>query len=197
MNFIRWAAFAVVLAGCAHTPPYREGALASGSGRLVIYRNHGITGTEPMSVIFDGHVLGDLQHGNFVEVEASSGAHRLELRTRPRDVFERTQVYNQPVTLQNGTTYVNLDTMGGQIVMQEQPALQARQELVDDCRKGWMLQGPFDNLPLAGPVPEPQVPALVIPVGGDGYVADVCHSSIDCGSGGFCKNRGDGLKSCM
>jgi hypothetical protein len=193
-HFFRLAVFAVLVAGCVRVPPYNEQALAAGSGRLVVYRNHGITGGEPMSVIFDGHVLGDMQHGTYIEVETTAGAHRLEMRSQPRDVFEATRVYNVPVTLET-TTYMNLDTQGGAIVLLEQPALQARQEIADDCRKGWALAGPFDALPMAGPVPQPQVRAIVVPV--VGYAADVCNSTIDCPSGGFCKDRGDGIKMCM
>jgi hypothetical protein len=196
-NFFRWAVCAVAVAGCVRLPPYKEAVLAEGSGRLVVYRNHGITGGDPMSVIFDGHLLGDMQHGTYIEVEAPTGAHRFEMRSQPRDVFEATRVYNVPVTLESGTTYLNLDTQGGAIVLLEQPAQQARQEIVDDCRKGWALAGPFDALPMAGPVPQPQVRAIVVPVIAPGYAADVCNSTIDCPSGGFCKDRGDGIKMCM
>jgi hypothetical protein len=194
-SFIRCAVIAVAVAGCVRLPPYKEQVLAEGSGRMVVYRNHGITGGGPMTVIFDGHVLGDMQHGTYIEVEATAGAHRLEMRSQPTDAFEATRVYNVPVTLENGTTYMNLDTQGGQIVLLEQPALQARQEIVDDCRKGWALAGPFDALPMAEPVR--QVQAVVIPVIAPGYAVDVCNSTIDCASGAFCKNRGDGIKVCM
>jgi hypothetical protein len=196
-SFIRCAVIAVAVAGCVRVPPYKEQALAAGSGRLVVYRNHGITGGGPMSVIFDGRVLGDMQHGTFIEVEVAAGAHRLEMRSQPTDAFEATRVYNVPVTLESGTTYMNLDTQGGQIVLLEQPALQARQEIADDCRKGWALQGPLDALPMAGPVQQPQVQAIVIPVVAPGYAADVCRSTIDCPSGAFCKDRGDGIRLCM
>jgi hypothetical protein len=31
----------------------------------------------------------------------------------------------------------------------------------------------------------------------DGEHGDICHSSIDCAAGAFCKDRGDGYKICM
>jgi len=173
-------------------------------GRLVMYRNHSMAGMAPMRIIVDGHLLGDLAFGQSVEIEAAPGAHMLEARSTPRDVFDVTEVWTHPLNLGTGTTYVNFDTSAGQIVMQEVPSSTARREVLEECKKGWTLRGPFDNLPLAGPVPQAQVPAIVVvpgagvtttPSGGNGNF--YCHSSLDCGPGGWCKDRGDGVNVCM
>jgi hypothetical protein len=177
-------------------------AAASGA-RLTVYRNHRMAGSGPIMLILDGHVLGDIEMGTYVDIEAAPGAHMLEARSKPQDVFEMTRVWTHPVTL-SGTTYVNFDTSGGQIVMQEVSGGQGRNEIREDCKRGWKLSGPFDNLPVAGPVQQPQVPAIVVvpgrggvrsPSGGNGNY--YCHSSIDCGPGGWCKDRGDGVNVCM
>jgi hypothetical protein len=174
--------------------------------KLVLYRNHTFAGSGPLKVIFDGHVLGDVNMGQFVEIEAASGTHTIEVRTRPVDVFTMQHFWTHPVSLGNGTLYMNFDTSGGQIVFQEVPANQARQEIRDDCQRGWALRGPFDNLPMAGPVQTPQMPPVVVVpggapapyYGGGGAVGgNYCNSSIDCQGGGFCKDRGDGVKVCM
>jgi hypothetical protein len=173
-----------ILAGNV-APPLVDGANAGGWSRLTIYRNHRMAGAGPFQLIVDGHVLGDVQYGQYVDLEMAPGSHVIEARTRAYDAFEIPRVWTHPIQLNAGSTsFINFDTNGGQIVMQELPGGQARQEIRDDCTKGWSLRGPFDNLPLAGPA-QAQVPAVVVPGYGYGYAAPAPAPQCHMGSNGM------------
>ncbi|MBL8957714.1 MAG: hypothetical protein JNK82_43465 [Myxococcaceae bacterium] len=134
------------------TPPM---VTASGSGgptqaavgpSLVIYKNH-LSNFGRLMLVLDGKLIGDLSMDEYVEVDATAGEHLLEARTYPRDGYEAPRVWVLPVQLGLGTVYTNFQHKGGQLVLTEVPAAQARSEIRSDCKKAFARTIGPDSVP--------------------------------------------------
>ncbi len=175
-------------------PPPPPGA-SNAAPKLVVYRNHHFAGAGEMTIVLDNRLVGDIELGQYVEIDATPGDHVLEVRSHPRDVFEIPRVWTLPVQLGAGYVYANLDTSAGRIILQQVQATQARTELRDDCKLAYERRVGADTA-LAPPVAA-AAPMMVAP-----FVAAAqppeCHMGADgrqaCGYN--CRMGADGIEAC-
>ncbi len=142
-SFRRYAAYDEKAAPFREQALARMAALASGTqapapaaamGKLIVYRNHRFAGPGRITLVLDNKLVGDIEHEEYVEIEAAAGEHVLEARGN-------SEVWTRPIKLGGAAVYANLDTHGGKVVLQEVPAAQGRQEVQDDgCDKAYARQ---------------------------------------------------------
>ena len=114
-------------------------------GTLLIYRNHhlgadrwGVGGVGQISLLLDGRPAGDIEHDQYVELQASPGSHVLEARFTLISMFGGPQVLTVPVNIApNGQTWLNFDTVGGAIQLVPVAPDKGRREIAEDCKKAW------------------------------------------------------------
>jgi hypothetical protein len=136
-------------------------------GSLYIYRNHLMQhGDQQITLLVDDHVVGDIAHDQYVEVQLPAGDHTVEaciggIRYRRSSGLPFLQIHSSdghieaslgntdehrerlvgltvPIeVLPNGRSYVNFDHSGGQLLLQQMPPEQAEREIHDDCRKAY------------------------------------------------------------
>lgn len=151
----------------ATAPPAPSPAPAVGTGRIIFYRNHFLPRySDPVTLLVDDKVVGDIGHDQYVEITVGTGEHVVEAclggirhannrgfvfdMARNRDgsfagftlggagLGDRLRGLTVPVEVQaNGVTYVNLDTVGGQLMLVNQPQRQGEKEVRQDCKRAY------------------------------------------------------------
>jgi hypothetical protein len=165
------------------------------SARLIVYRNHRFDGGRRMMIVLDGRLVGDISPDQYVEITSAPGDHMLELRTYPVDVFEMPHVYTLPVQLGGATVYANLDTHRGDLVLQQMPEADGRQEVRDDCTRAYARRIGADSQMAPAVAVAPVMVAPMVGVYGPGGAVTV---------GGYvgphmrteCRLNSDGSNTC-
>ncbi len=112
-------------------------------GTLLVYRNHMIASNsrgraQQVSLVLDGKPVGDIAHDQFVEIQVGTGNHLLEARFAVDNIFEVGRVLSVSIDLNASVpSYVNFDTVGGQLMLRNVPTEQGRKEIKDDCTKAF------------------------------------------------------------
>ena len=172
------------------SPPSVESAKATvaGVGKLVVYRNHLLRTPGRFTLVLDNRLVGDLSMDEYGEIETTPGEHVLETRTSPADAYQQPQVLTRPVELGAAPVYLNYDSRGGEVVVLEMPANQAREEIKSDCKKAFSRHIGADSAeaPRISPPQVIVVSPLAAQFAPQGAVvasgARGCRFSSDCGS---------------
>lgn len=132
---------------------------------LFVYRNHLLSrGNGPIPIMVDSVLVGDLLHDSFVEIQLPAGDHTVDAclgGLRQRSGLPNIQIntgggslgasistgsgerlcvspFSLPIQVRTaGPTYVNFDTQGYDIFLQERPPAEADAEMRHDCRKAF------------------------------------------------------------
>ncbi len=145
-------------------PPPPPGAVAAtpppqATATLYIYRNHMINAPGGQVTLFiDDREVGDIGHDQYVELTVTPGEHvveacvggaryrrsGLEISAAGGEVHigegqrERYRGLTVPVTLrQGGRSYVNLDTVSGNLMLVNQPPEKGAEEIRSDCTRAF------------------------------------------------------------
>lgn len=170
-------------------PAPAPAAPAPTTGKLVVYRNHYLAQMSRITLVLDNRIVGDLGHDQYAEIEASVGEHLLEARGSSADGYDAPRVLTRPFQLGAATVYANFDNSGGQVILQELPASQARAEIQADCKKA------YSRLITADSAMAPAVAVARPPIAGG---APECRMGSDgrqaCGFN--CRIGSDGVSAC-